>query len=136
MHACGAWPETHVVPKNTTGIPAEKRELYEKLLATKDSVERKGVIAPYASRDGHMFSFLTTQGTLAHRLPAAGRERFLEEHSTKLCVQQGRVIKEYVEVPEHLLRDTAELESYFETSCNCIGSLKPKPSKRKPAAKR
>ncbi len=35
--------------KSATGIPADKLELYEKLVATNPSVGRKGVTTPYTS---------------------------------------------------------------------------------------
>jgi len=39
--------------------PADKLDLYEKLVATNPDVERKGATMPYKSLNGHMFSFLT-----------------------------------------------------------------------------
>ena len=38
--------------------PAEKVELYNKLVATIPAVERKGASMPYTSLNGNMFSFL------------------------------------------------------------------------------
>jgi hypothetical protein len=43
-------------------------------------------------------------------------------------------MKEYVEVPDALLRKTKDLQPYFEASYAYVGSLKPKPTK-KPAKK-
>jgi TfoX/Sxy family transcriptional regulator of competence genes len=86
---------------------------------------------PYTSLNGHMFGFLTKEGTLALRLPAEEREAFLEKFQTKLCEQHGRVMKEYVEVPDSLLKETRELQKYFDISHAYVGSLKPKPTKKK-----
>ena len=91
---------------------------------------------PYTSLNGHMYSFLTKEGTLALRLPAKEREAFLEESDTKLCVQYGRVMKEYVEVPDNLLKDTGALAKYFSTSYDYVASLKPKPTKKKGGPKK
>ena len=117
--------------------PAGKLELYEKLVATNPRVERKGATMPYTSVNGHMFSFLTKTGTLALRLPADERDRFLQKYKTKLCEQHGTVLEEYVEVPDTLLKKTEELKKFFELSYAYVASLKPKAAKtKKPATKR
>ena len=64
------------------------------------------------------------------------RETFLKKYRTKLCVQYGTVMKEYVQVPDALLKKTKELQKYFDQSYAYIGSLKPKPTTKKAAAKK
>jgi hypothetical protein len=113
------------------GAYAEKLELYEKLVATNPKVERKGATFPYTSLNGHMSSILTKTGTLALRLPATERDKFLKKYKTKLSVQYGTVMKEYVEVPDALLKNTRELKKFFDLSYAYVGSLKPKPTTRK-----
>src|SRR5207245_4280851 len=102
--------------KAAAAAPADKLELYEELVATNPKVERKGATMPYTSLNGHMFSLLTRDGWLAIRLPSDVREAFLKKYKTKLCVQYGTVMKEYVEVPDALLRKTPELRKYFDQS--------------------
>jgi len=104
---------------------------YEKLIATNPDIERKGATMPYTSLNGHMFSFLTKAGTLALRLPDEARDAFLKKYQTKLCEQHGTVMKEYVEVPDALLKKTRELKKFFDLSVAYVASLKPKPTKRK-----
>ena len=41
------------------------------------------------------------------------------------------MLKEYVEVPDALLEKTRELKKYFDLSYAYVGSLKPKPTKKK-----
>ena len=106
-------------------------ELYDALVATNSSVERKGAAMPYTSLNGHMFSFLTKTGKLALRLPAKERAAFLEKHRAKLCEQHGTVLEEYVEVPDALLAKTKDLKKYFDASHAYVASLKPKPSAKK-----
>ncbi len=122
--------------KAAVGIPAGKLELYEKLVATNPSVERKGATMPYTSLNGHMFSFLTKTGTLALRLATEEREAFLKKYKTKLCEQHGTVMKEYVDVPDTLLKKTQELKKFFDLSVAYVGSLKPKPTTKKKAAEK
>jgi TfoX/Sxy family transcriptional regulator of competence genes len=116
--------------KRAEGIPEEILALYEKLVATNPDVERKGASMPYTSVNGHMFSFLTKEGKLALRLPTEERESFLEQFDTRLCEQHGRVMKEYVEIPDHLLGKIEELKRYFDLSYAYVHSLKPKATKR------
>lgn len=115
-----------------TGAPlTEELRLYDKLVATIPSVERKGATVPYTSHNGHMFSYLSKAGTLALRLPDNIRQTFLEKYQTTLCKQYGVVQKEYVEVPKPLLRKTAELKKYFALSFEYVRGLKPKPAAKK-----
>jgi TfoX/Sxy family transcriptional regulator of competence genes len=111
-------------------IPAEKMELYEKLIRERPHIDRKGVGLPYTSMNGHMFSFLSAGGSLALRLPAEKREEFLSKHKASLFVAHGAVLKEYVEVPEKLFRNTAELLPYLDMSYEYVQSLKPKLQKK------
>jgi hypothetical protein len=115
-------------------VPSDKLELYEKLVATNPSVERKGATVPYTSLNGHMFSYLSKEGKLALRLPAGEREAFLKKYKAKLCEAYGTVQPEYVEVPDSLLSSTRELKKYFDSSYAYVGSLKPKPTTRKKKA--
>ncbi|HEX3101167.1 MAG TPA: hypothetical protein VHQ01_05225 [Pyrinomonadaceae bacterium] len=110
--------------------PPEKVALYEKLVATNPAVERKGAANPYTSLNGNMFSQLLPSGRLSLRLPEGEREAFLKKYDTKLVEQYGVVMKEYVEVPDSLLENTAEIKKYFDISYNYAASLKPKPTKR------
>ncbi|MBC8875049.1 MAG: hypothetical protein H8E44_36970 [Planctomycetes bacterium] len=116
--------------KAASGVPEEKLALYEKLVATNPGIERKGATMPYTSLNGHMFSFLTKTGTLALRLPDDERDAFIKKYKTQLCEQHGRIMREYVEVPDALLKKTRELKKYFDLSFAYVGSLKPKPTKR------
>jgi hypothetical protein len=124
--------------KAASGISTDTLELYERLVATRRDVERKGATMPYTSLNGHMFSFLTPEGTLALRLSPADREAFLKQYKTKLCEQHGRVMQEYVVVPDALLTKTAELKPYFDRSVAYVATLKPKATagKKKAGAKR
>src|SRR5271167_339410 len=107
-------------------VPADKLELYEKLVATNPAIERQGATVPYTSLNGHMFSYLSKEGKLELRLPAGEREAFLKKYKAKLCEAYGKVQPEYVEVPDSLLSSTQELKKYFDISYAYVGSLKPK----------
>jgi TfoX/Sxy family transcriptional regulator of competence genes len=110
---------------------ADKVALYDDLLATLPEIQRKGATMPYTSVNGNMFSLLTPEGTLALRLPSPEREDFLKHYKTALCEQYGVVMKEYVQVPAALLKNTRELAKYLELSYRYACSLKAKPTTKK-----
>jgi len=117
--------------KTKPEVAADKLALYDKLIATVPGAERKGASVPYTSINGHMSSYLSKTGTLSLRLPEEAREPFLKKYKTTLCTQYGIVQKEYVEVPDALLKKTAELRDYFVLSVAYVGGLKPKPAAKK-----
>jgi len=124
------------MPKPSPKAPAESVALYEELLATNPAIERKGATMPYTSVNGNMFSLMTPDGTLALRLPEAERESFLKRYNTTLTVQYGVVMKEYVQVPTSLLKNTRELAKYLNISYRYACSLKAKPTTKKTTAKK
>jgi hypothetical protein len=112
--------------------PANKYvDLYDQLIATHPEIERKGAANPYTSLNGHMFTLLQGSRSLAIRLPEGQREEFLKKHKTTLFEAYGAVMKEYVAVPDTLLKNTKELQKYLELSYEYVKTLKPKPTKKK-----
>jgi hypothetical protein len=110
--------------------------LYDRLITTAPAVQRKGDTVPYTSLNGHMFSALHKDGTVALRLPADEREAFLEKYKSSLASHYGVVQPEYVVVPDSLLGKTRELKPYFAASYAFVAGLKPKATaKPKGAAK-
>jgi hypothetical protein len=113
-------------------IPIEKIALYEKLLGTIPGIERKGADNPYTSLNGNMFSLLLgPTGRMALRLSGDDREQFLKKYKTSLFEAYGAVMKEYVAVPDSLLRNTRELQKYLALSYAYTKTLKPKSIKKK-----
>ena len=104
---------------------------YEKVIARFAGVEMKGDTMPYTSMNGHMFSVLHKDGSLAPRLPEGERQAFLSKYKTTLSSQYGSVQPEYVVVPDALLSKTRELHRFFEISRDYVSSVKPKPTTRK-----
>ncbi|MDE2859133.1 MAG: hypothetical protein OXN94_14915 [Chloroflexota bacterium] len=116
----------------TDQVPEDKLELYKRLIDAYPEIELKGGLKlPYTSCQGNMFSQLTKAGTVGLRLGKAEREAFIAEYDSALLVTYGTVMKEYVAVPDHLLRDTGKLLPYLEQSYAYAKTLKPKPRKRR-----
>ncbi len=105
-----------------------KMELYDKLIASHPGAARKGDTIPYTSLNGHMYSMLTKGDEVALRLPEEERTKFIDKYKTKLLEQYGIVQREYVVVPDSLLKKTGELKKYFDLSYLYVSGLKPKPS--------
>src|SRR5436190_19258515 len=102
--------------KKTTTIPAAKLALYDKLLASKPTIERRGATIPYTSANGKMFTYLTPSGDLRLRLPDEERAAFMNKYRTKPVVQHGVLMRDWVAVPAALSARVAELKPYLEKS--------------------
>ena len=113
-------------------FPAAKLALYADLVATLRGVERKGSPMPHTSQNGHIFSYMSKSGALALRLPADVRADFLKTYKTTLCRAYGIVQTEYVDVPDALLEQTAELAPYLAESLAYVRAMKPKPKVKPP----
>jgi len=97
-------------------VAADKVALYDRLIATIPQLERKGAANPCTALKGNMFTLLHQSRTLALRLPAAEREKFLKKYKTSLFEAYGAVMKEYVTVPDTLWKNMRDLEKYLAQS--------------------
>jgi hypothetical protein len=112
--------------RKSSSIPPAKLALYEKLIATMPSIVRKGAAHPYTSLNGHMFSYLDQTGAMGLRLPKEEVDAFLKKYKTRLFESYGVVKKDYVTVPDSLLKKTEELKKYLAISYEYVKTLKPK----------
>jgi hypothetical protein len=115
-----------MTPASKSNIPPDKLDLYNKLIATHPKIERKGAAHPYTSLNGHMFTYLDQTGTMGMRLPQDEVEKFLKKYKTTLFKSYGVVKKDYVTVPDTLLRNAKELTKYLAISYEYVKTLKPK----------
>ena len=116
-------------PKKS-GVPADKLELFDKLIAIRPEIERKGANNAYAAVNGNMFLLMQPDGVLAMRLPDDARGEFVKKYKAKLHEAYGVVMREYVAVPDAVLGKTKELQKYVATSYEYTKSLKAKPTKK------
>ncbi len=117
-------------PPKKSAIATDTEHLYDKLIATIPEIERKGAANPYTSVNGNMFTLLH-QSRLAIRLAEGKREEFLKKYKTTLFEAYGAVMKEYVAVPDALLKNTKELQKYLALSYEYAKTLKSKPTTKK-----
>lgn len=109
----------------------EALTLYDLLISVNPSLERKGKTMPYTSVNGHMYSFLSKEGVMGLRLSKIDLDEFLLKFKSKLMIQHGRTMKEYVEVPPDVLKNTKVLTTYIKLSYTYVSGLKPKVTKKK-----
>jgi len=114
-----------------SGVPGEKLELFDQLIAVRPEIERKGANNAYAAVNGNMFLLMQADGVLAIRLPEDERAEFLKKYKAKLHEAYGAVMKEYVAVPEAALGKTKEMQKYVAASYDYAKTLKAKPTKKK-----
>lgn len=105
-------------------------EALERYAAVVDSSARdsalKGAKNPYTARNGHMFSFLDIDGTMALRISDKLQNEFLARYESGPVVQYGSVMRGYLSIPDDLLTETDELREWFDKSYDWIGTLEPK----------
>ena len=90
----------------------------------------KGAKNPYTSRNGHMFSFLDGDGTMAIRLSDELADEFHSKYESGPVVQYGSVMRGYVSVPDDLPADTQAISSWFQKASEWIATLEPKATKK------
>jgi hypothetical protein len=107
--------------------PADALERYREVVAVSSTdVDVKGAKNPYTSRNGHMFSFLDRDGTMALRLSAELIEEYGDRYSTDPVIQYGSVMRGYVAIGVELFEDVPALAGWFDRSYEWIGTLDPK----------
>ncbi len=117
--------------KQSDQVPADKLALYKQLIEAHPEIELKGGLKlPYTSYQGNMFSQLSKAGKVGLRMGKAEREAFIAQYDSKLFETYGTIMKEYVEVPDQLLEDTAQLLPHLEESYAYAKTLKAKPGKK------
>lgn len=110
--------------------PADRLEQYEAIVAAAD-VDRKGAGTPYTSRNGWMTSFLDKQGAMAIRLGPNDRVEFVAEFDTSIAQQHGSTMPEFAVVPDAVFRDDDIMADWFVRSWTWVGTLDPKPTKKR-----
>lgn len=110
--------------KEKSNVPQDKLDAYEKLIDSNPKIELKGATIPYTSYNGHMFSYFEKDGSFGLRLPEKEKEEFLKKYKTALFISYGVVKKEFVLVPDKVLKNMNEIKPWFDISFNYVESLK------------
>jgi hypothetical protein len=115
--------------------PPEKVALYRRLIDTVEGVDAKSNFgSDYTAINGNMYSMISRHGVVGIRLPEPDRSAFIATYDTELFRGDPAwpPAKEFVAVPDVLLRDTEALRPVLERSYRYVLTLKPKggPPKR------
>lgn len=120
--------------KKATSVPPDKLRLYETLVAGTPGIESKANFgAAYTAVNGNMYSMISKYGVVGIRLPEPDHSAFLAKYKTTVFRADPAwpPNKEYVAVPDTLLRDTVALRPYLKASYQYARSLKPKAGSKK-----
>lgn len=104
----------------------EKKKIYDRLVEITEEVEGKGKTMPYTSDNGYMYSQLNKNGEIGIRLPKERGKWFMEEYSTGEFKSYGAVMKEYVLIPDSMLKDLKKLSGFLKEGKEYVMSLPPK----------
>ncbi|MEN0063322.1 MAG: hypothetical protein AAGA48_14310 [Myxococcota bacterium] len=111
--------------------PPEALDKYIAAIERSDSgAEVKGAKNPYTSRNGHMFSFLDAEGTMALRLSDDLTATFRDTYESGDVIQYNSTMRGYSSVPAVLLDDTDAIAAWVDRSWTWIGTLPAKPTKK------
>lgn len=117
--------------KAKTHAPTDRVELYDKYISSHPEIVRKGAANPYTSVNGHMFSCLSRDGSVAVRVSRKDRDDFLEKHPDSVFISYNTVMKEYILLPFEIFEDEEAFMFWLNKSYDYVSSLKPKPTTRK-----
>ena len=115
-------------PKKVSA-PPEKVRLYERLMAAVEGVDAKSNFgSAYTAVNGNMYSMISKHGVVGIRLPEPDRSAFLVAYDTMLFRGDPAwpPAREFVAVPDELLKDTEALRPYLERGYRYALTLKPK----------
>lgn len=119
--------------KKKTSVPAEKLELYERLVDAAGIDAKSNFGSAYTAVNGNMYSMISKHGVVGIRLPEDERETFIDEYGTEMFRADPAwpPSRNMVAVPDELLQDTEALAPYLKHSYEYTQTLKPKPTKKK-----
>jgi hypothetical protein len=115
-----------------TSVPPDKLKLYQKLVMATPGIEAKSNFgAAYTAVNGNMYSMISKYGVVGIRLPEPARSAFLEKYDAQIFRADPAwpPNKEYVAVPDDLLKKTATLKPVLAASFAFAKTLKPKATK-------
>lgn len=110
--------------------PPEALERFRAVVEASGYGDVKGAKNPYTSHNGHMFSFLDAQGSMALHLSKELEAEFRSQYESGPVMQYNSTMRGYSSVPPELLADAEALQEWFNRAWEWIGTLEPKPTKK------
>ena len=111
--------------------PVSLVQLFDQVVPSAPPAQRREMFGqPCVFANGNMFAGLFADRMML-RLPDGLRSRFLRmEGGRPFEPTPGRVMREYVEVPRHLLADRSTLTNWLQSALAYAASLPPKAEKK------
>lgn len=101
-------------------------KIYDHLVSGIPEFERKGKTMPYTSANGYMFSLLNKDGEFGIRLSKESGAVFMKKYKTTIYRSYGAIMKDYVLIPQKMMKETRLLRSFLKVSYSYVMSLPPK----------
>ncbi len=98
-------------------------KIYDEIIESNPNIVRKGKTMPYTSANGHMFSQVNKEGELGIRLSKENTYEFDKTFGAKPFKSYGATMREYVLIPESLLKDKKKLGEYLKKGFEYVMSL-------------
>ena len=105
-------------------------KMYSEAIKLDSKFELKGKTVPYTSSNGYMFSQLNKNGQVGIRLPKEEYEAFRKKHGEVPFKSYGAAMREYVLIPESLLKNVQELHALLLKGIKYVNSMPPAKTKK------
>jgi len=110
----------------------EALQHFDAAVALVDGLQRKGKSMPYTGDNERMFGLVNKAGEIGVRLSKEEQNAFVAEYPNNgIYKSYGAVMKDYIHLPDSLVKDSEKLAFYLQKSWDYIITLPPKPSKKK-----
>ena len=104
----------------------EKHEIYNEMTNSITELEIKNKNMSFTSTNGNMFSFINKDGEIALRLSNNDRNELINKYHTSLVISSGVIMNDYVLIPDKMIKNKDELNTFFLKSFEYAKTLKPK----------
>ncbi len=101
-------------------------KIYDAIVEANPNFDRKGKTMPYTSANGYMFSLINKDDELGIRLSKSDTIAFDKAYGTNPFKSHGATMREYVLIPDALLKDSKTLGIYLQKGFEHVMSLPPK----------
>ena len=113
-----------VAPADAPLLIRAARELgYKGILSTETAQDAK-ILKEVAGETAN--GFISVGGASTPQIRSATMERFIEQYASRISVQYGKNMPEFVVVPDGLLERQDEIRPWFVRSWEWVGTLDPK----------
>lgn len=107
-------------------IYEERLAIYDAIIAQCTDFQRKGKTMPYTSANGYMFTLLNKDAEIGIRLSKSDQVEFKEKYNATEYRSYNAIMRDYVRVPNELLKDMDLIAKYMQKGFKYVMSLKPK----------